>query len=95
MDKQISLIAINKWMYFIYNYPYDFIEKVWGERKQYNFTDHLQNKFDSLYDRVGAYGVIPAFYAELDWNNRIKLMEWVMDNYKDEQKLPQSHQMGE
>ena len=87
MDKQTSLIAINKWMYFIYNYPYNFIELVWGERKQYTLTDHLTGKFNALYVKHGAYGVIPAFYAELDLNNRIKLLEWVMDNYKGEQKL--------
>lgn len=88
MDKQTSLIAINKWMYFIYNYPYNFIELVWGERKRFNLTDHLSEKFDALYERKGPYGVIPAFYAELDGNNRVKLLEWVMDNYKGEQKLP-------
>lgn len=87
MDKQTSLIAINKFMYFMYNYPYNFIELVWGERKQYTLTDHLTGKFNALYDKYGAHGVIPAFYAELDLNNRIKLLEWVMDNYKGEQKL--------
>lgn len=94
MDKQIPLIAINKWMYFIYNYPYNFIELVWGERKPYNLTDHLSNKFDAYYKSVGAYGVIPKFYAELDWENRTKMMQWVMDNYNDEQKIPQSY-LGE
>ena len=82
-----AMVAINKWQYFMYNYPYNFIEKVWGERKKYNLTDHLTEKFDALYERRGAYGVIPAFYAELDMNNRIKLMNWVMENYNDEQRL--------
>lgn len=95
MDKQTSLIAINKWMYFIFNYDPYFIDKVWGERKPYTLSDHLWNKFEYLYEKRGCYGVIPAFYGELDWENRIKLMEWVMDNYKDEQKLPQSYLMGE
>lgn len=95
MDKHISLIAINKWMFFIYNYDPYFIEKVWGKREQYNLTDHLCKKFDALYESKGVYGVIPAFYGELDWGNRIKLMEWVMDNYNSEQKLPQTYLMGE
>lgn len=87
MDKHISLIAINKWMFFCYNYPYNFIESVWGKREMFNLTDHLTKKFDDLYQSKGAYGVIPAFYAELDGSNKIKLMEWVMDNYNDEQRL--------
>lgn len=86
-NKQTSLIAINKWMFFCYNYPYNFIEQVWGKREMFNLTDHLTKKFDALYQTKGAYGVIPAFYAELDGNNKVKLMEWVMDNFNDEQKL--------
>ena len=82
-----SMVAINKWQYFMYNYPYNFIESVWGERKPYNLTDHLSNKFDALYESKGSYGVIPAFYAELDGNNKKRLMEWVLNNYNDEQKL--------
>ena len=95
MDKQISLIAINKFMYFALNYDPYFIDKVWGERKPYTLSDHLWNKFDGYYEDCGPYGVILKFYAELDWGNRIKLLNWVMDNYKDEQKLPQSYLMGE
>lgn len=88
MENKTALIAINKWMYFIYNYPSNFIESVWGKREDYNLTDHLTKKFNALYESRGMYGVIPAFYGELDWSSRKKLMEWVMDNYNDEQKIP-------
>lgn len=83
MDKT-SLIAINKWMFFTFNFPNDFIEKVWADEPY--LVDHFKAKFNSLYYR-GSYGVIPAFYAELDMSNRMKLMQWVMDNFNDEQKL--------
>jgi hypothetical protein len=86
-NMKISLMAINKWQYFMYNYPYNFIESVWGKREKFNLTDHLQEKFNALYEKKGSYGVIPAFYAELDGTNRKLLMEWVMANYNDEQKL--------
>lgn len=84
MDKT-SLIAINKWMFFTFNFPNDFIEKVWADDP--SLIRHLENKFRSLYEYRGSYGVIPAFYGELSANNRMKLMQWVMDNFNDEQKL--------
>lgn len=85
MDKKTPLIAINKWMFFIYNYPCDFIEKVWADEGW--LAKHLRGKFGAYYNRYGAYGVIPVFYSELDSTNKIKLMQWVMDNYTGEQKL--------
>lgn len=85
MDKQISLIAINKWMFFIYNYPSDFIDKVWADEPY--LINHLKGKFNYYYETKGAYGVIPAFYAELDSKHKVKMMSWVMDNFNDEQKL--------
>ena len=84
MDK-ISLIAINKWMFFIYNYPPNFISEIWKDEPW--LVQHLTGKFNALYEDKGAYGVIPAFYGELTTNNRIKMMSWVMDNFNGEQKL--------
>lgn len=85
MEKHTSLIAINKWMFFIYNYPHDFIERIWAAEPW--LAAHLRGKFNGYYDANGAYGAIPSFYAELDSNNKIKMMSWVMDNYNGEQKL--------
>ena len=82
---EVSLIAINKWMFFIYNYPYNFIEKVWADNP--SLIEHLKGKFDRFYKTHGPYGVIPAFYGDLDMNNRKRMMQWVMDNFNDEQKL--------
>ena len=84
----IAITAINKFFYFSMNYPHDFIEKVWGEDKPYSLTHHLKEKFDGLYEQVGCYGVMNAFYADLDTSNRVKLMEWVMDNYHEDIKIP-------
>ena len=84
MDKT-SLNAINKFFYFSMNYPHDFIEKVWSD--DIWLAKHLRNKFEVQYIKHGSYGVVNAFYGELDWNNRIKLMNWVMNNYNDEQNV--------
>ena len=80
-------MAINKFFYFSMNYPSNFIQKVWGESTPYSLSAHLQEKFNDLYDKYGSYGVMNAFYGELSTNNRVKLMDWVMDNYNDEQKI--------
>ena len=83
--RETSLNAINKFFYFSMNFPYNFIEKVW-ENEPY-LAKHLRGKFEGLYRLYGSYGVINAFYGELDTNNRIKLMDWVMNNYDGEIKL--------
>lgn len=80
-----ALTAINKWMFFTYNYPYDFIAKVWGDNP--SLGEHLKGKFDYYYDEYGAYGAIPKFYAELDSSNKVKMMNWVIENFNQEQKL--------
>jgi len=83
--KEIALIAINKFYYFSMNYPHNFIEKCWADNP--SLAQHLRSKFNGLYDTHKSYGVMNAFYGELSMNNQIKLMEWVMDNFNDEQKL--------
>ena len=80
-----KLTAINKWMFFIYNYPYNFIDSIWGNEPW--LVNHLKGKFNAYYEDYGAYGVIPKFYAELDSSNKIKMMSWVMENFNGEQKL--------
>lgn len=79
---QLACKAINKFFYFSMNYPYNFIEEVWKDEP--GLASHLRAKFDDLYERKGSYGVINAFYAELDGTNRMKLMLWVLDNRKDD-----------
>lgn len=82
-----SIEAINKFFYFSMNFPQNFIEQIWGEDKPYSLTEHLKQKFNHLYSLHGCYGVMHAFYGELSTNNRVKLIEWVMENYNDEIKI--------
>lgn len=84
MDK-ISLIAINKWVYFCMNYPHNFIEQAWACEQW--LIDHLKGKFNGYYEDYGPRGVMNTFYCNLDGENKQKLMAWVMDNFNDEQKL--------
>lgn len=70
---------IYKWMMFTYNFPHDFIEKVWGDDP--SLVSHFKGKFNSYYNSYGPYGVIPAFYGDLSVNNQQKLEEWVLANF--------------
>lgn len=82
---EMSMTAINKWVFFAFNYPYDFIERVW--EGQSVLINHLKGKFNHYYELYGSRAVMNTFYCELDGTNKQKLMAWVLDNYNDEQKL--------
>ena len=71
--------AINKWIFFTFNYPYDFIERCWSDAPM--TVSHIREKFNS-YD-----GDVNRLYCELDKVNSDKLLEWVLDNYNSEPKL--------
>lgn len=71
-DKQ----AINKWIFFTFNYPYDFINRIWGKNNW--LADHIKEKFDGNMNRL---------YCELDKENADKLLSWVLENYNDERKV--------
>ena len=73
--------AITKWMYWMWNFESNFIEKVFGDEGEM-MVKHLTRKFSYAYDKYGAYGCIPAFFGELDTTHRNKLIDWVMDNFK-------------
>lgn len=98
---QIALTAINKWMYFGWNYKT--IPHEWksgnGELKTGNFPeflvkakwtcnfDHMAGKWAAAIRTDDCHSYLSRFYAELDTDNRRALLEWVMEHYQDERKL--------
>ena len=98
-NTKTAMIAINKWFYYAMNYPVVEIEveDYAGKRKEYlpdffnafpkHLRGHLAGKWCDIYDKYGSRAVLMTFYGELDWSNRKFLMEWVLNNYNDEQKL--------
>lgn len=98
-NTKIAMTAINKWFYYAMNYNVVQIEVETfdGTKKEYlpdcfnafpkTLRAHLAKKWDTLYGLYGSRAVLMAFYAELSSNYRKDLMEWVLNNYNDEQKL--------
>lgn len=98
---QIALTAINKWLFFGWNY--ETVRHEWkggnGEQKVGYFPDFLVKvqwtcNFDHMADKWSAAvrsgngdSYLVRFYAELDTTNRQRLLEWVMQNYQGEHKL--------
>ena len=67
--------AINKWIFFTLNYPWDFISQIWGEG---TMGQHIRSKFDGDMNRL---------YCELDKHNAELLLNYVLENYNDERKV--------
>jgi hypothetical protein len=68
-----------KIIYFGYNYPHDFVTKIWGDN---NIGQHLQNKFLGYYKDVGAGAAFFKFFVNLDRENQQKLEEFISTNYR-------------
>ena len=98
-NMKIAMSAINKWFYYAMNYDVIPVEVADfdGDRAMMlpdffnafpkDLRKHLAGKWNAYYEDYGSYAVLMAFYGELDGNNRKLLLEWVLNNYNDEQKL--------
>ena len=80
-----ALRAINKYHWFCVAYPSNFIEKCWADDP--SLAEHFKGKFNAYYDSFGPRGVMQAFVGDLSSHNWMKLMQWIMVNFNDEQKL--------
>lgn len=95
MNAKDYAIAVNKFFYFANNwnseevtYPTLFRGKVteyipafFQAFEPYNI-EHLLAKFNHCYELYGCRGVIMGFYAELDGENRARLLQWAYDNFQ-------------
>lgn len=92
-----AIKAINKWIFFGWNYPS--IEHEWtnihGEKKfevvpvfltEIKWTcnfDHILSKWHIATRTKNSNAYLVEFYAELGNENRRLLLKWVIDNYND------------
>jgi hypothetical protein len=61
---------------FSLNYPGGFIQQAFPA-----FQDHLQRKFDQMYDKYGANAVMTRFWVELDFQNQSYLANFITQYY--------------
>lgn len=96
-----AIKAINKWIFFGWNYPS--IEHEWtnihGEKKfevvpvfltEIKWTcnfDHILSKWHIATRTKNSNAYLVEFYAELGNKNRRLLLKWVIDNYNDERTI--------
>lgn len=96
-----AIKAINKWIFFGWNYPS--IEHEWtnirGEKKfevvpvfltEIKWTcnfDHILSKWHIATRTKNSNAYLVEFYAELGNENRRLLLRWVIDNYNDERTI--------
>lgn len=98
-DKNSGIIAMNKLVFYALNYsliPFTITEYGNGERTAYlpdlfqafdgDMRSHLASKWLGI-KGVCSRGLIIAFYTELDANNRQKMLDWILENYNDEQRI--------
>ena len=69
---------ITHWNMFCFNYPYKFIESVFGGT---HLLEHFESKFLRAYESAGSNGAVNKFFTELSSNNQELLTDWVYDNY--------------
>lgn len=96
-----AIKAINKWVFFGWNYQC--IQHEWvaanGDRRtgavpqflaEVRWTcnfDHMYQKWCTAINDTDTNSYLVKFYAELDDRNRELLLEWIMEHYNGEKKI--------
>ena len=96
----VALTAINKWLYYGWNYPLEsytynngmeykseYLPMFLAEVKWTCSFDHMVDKWKMAVQCGISSAYLTNFYAILDMENRRLLIEWVMKNYNDEMKI--------
>lgn len=100
-NMKLAIEAINKWFFFSMNYKialHNWVDIHGGQRSEYipqflveaKWTcnlDHMVQKWQMAVHNGNCYDYLNRFYAELDIENRIALLEWIMGNYNGEKKI--------
>jgi hypothetical protein len=67
---------ITHWNMFCFNFPYNFIESVFGDN-----TSHYEEKWVRAYESAGSTGAVNKFFTELSGDNQHIFTDWVYENY--------------
>lgn len=97
--REIALKAINKFVYFALNYNIvtveytdfsgtkktEYVPEFFKAFKDYELP-HLVSKWKDT-ECFGGYGRVVAFYTQLDNVHRVTMLDYIVDNYKNELSL--------
>lgn len=91
-----AMNGINKLMFYSWNYDsfaFDlygntvYVPEVILKAEWTCNVEHMISKWLEATRNEDAHGYFSRFYANLDANNRIALMQWVLENYHDDISL--------
>lgn len=96
-----QLIAINKFFFYAMNYPMVEVtfKSITGvQRREYmpsffkafppHLIEHLWGKWQECCECTDSYGYLMKFYGQLDGSNRNLMLNYIMDTYNDEGRIP-------
>ena len=95
-NMKIAMTAINKWLFHGWNYESVLVETASFKGcvpqflKEVKWTcnlDHMIEKWHHAVKSRNTDAYLPAFYANLDGDNRKLLLEWILQNYNGEKPL--------
>ena len=66
-------------MYFTYNFPYRFIDKVWEDEP--NLVRHFNDKFHGYCESHGSAEAVMRLFFDLSDHHKETLLNWVENNY--------------
>lgn len=66
---------VTNFMYFLTNYPSDWIEQIW----QGNIAEHFRRKYQYMYDKYGSMSAPFRFFFELEESRKKQLIDWALD----------------
>lgn len=99
---KIGIEAVNRWLFHGWNYdtvsitiPDNanngtksvYVPKFLAEAKWTCNLPHMISKWNDACTSRNPHAYLVTFYANLDYDNRRILVEWVLENYTDERKL--------
>ena len=84
--------TVINFIYFIWNYPYNWYDEVWKDEKW--FAEHIGSKFKAYCNKYKkSETAFMRLFAEMSLHRQEKLVNWVSENYvafsefKEEQKV--------
>lgn len=83
-NQKTTYAAINKVLSWVMNFDTSmrWMESVWPEKHE-----HMKRKLTDMCNLYGGMAAPVVFYLEICTEDKIRLLDYIMDNYKGESKL--------